>query len=115
MICEKCGSEMLETNKFCGICGTPNPLHPEAAEAVREYGSSEQEPEEAKETETAVGKAKVKRTCSLSAVIFCGVVIFILSVTCGVFAGLYFSARSAPVNALYSTTQYDSGGGMLTW
>lgn len=38
---------------------------------------------------------KVKRTCSLSAVVFCGIVIFILSVLCGIFAGLYIGKASS--------------------
>lgn len=49
---------------------------------------------------------KVKRTCSLSAVIFCAVVIFFLSVACGIFAGLYFSARQAAAIAPPPITEY---------
>lgn len=49
---------------------------------------------------------KEKRTCSLSVVIFCGVVIFFLSVACGVLAGLYLNARSAAAAAPYSLTEY---------
>ena len=48
---------------------------------------------------------KVKRTCSLSVVVFCGVVIFLLSVACGVLAGLYLSERAA--HAPYSITEHD--------
>lgn len=121
MKCNECGSEMLETDKFCGICGTPNSLiQRETAEPVQEQEPPvrEQEPyeQEPAEAETAAAaevteeSEKVKRTCSLSAVVFCIVVIFLLSVACGAFAGLYLSARSAAVTAPYSITQSYSGG-----
>lgn len=41
---------------------------------------------------------KEKRVCSLSVVVFCAVVIFILSIVCGVLGGLYAGERSRRVN-----------------
>lgn len=122
MICNECGREISETDKFCGICGTPNPLYqaeddpareypfytPPVSETANEYHPYEHK-EEPAEMKMAGRKAKVKRTCSLSAVVVCIVVIFLLSVACGVFAGLYFSVRPAAVPA-YSITSYESGG-----
>lgn len=150
MICEKCGNEMPDNVKFCGICGTPGPLPQSEDEPVREQRAYDQRPDEPdreyrpykqpedgheyrpckqpenepvrsyrayeqetapNETERAAEKVKVKRTCSLSAVVFCGVVIFMLSVVCGVFAGLYFNARmTAAAVAPCSLVQYETGG-----
>lgn len=114
MICEKCGNEMQETDKFCGMCGTPNPLL-KSEEEQEEYDPYKQEKDESKEMEMTGGKAKVKRTCSLTAVIFCGVVIFLLSVACGIFAGLYFSTRSNLPAEKHSETVYTVDAGELTW
>ena len=175
MICKECGREMPETDKFCGICGTPNPLLENVAAPAQEYvpytqpdsepvqeyqpntqdnGETAQENQpdseiaeeyrpnpqpdsqpvnepyqeypypqtnsgyrpytqaagEPADIKTAGRKAKVKYTCSLTAVIVCVVVIFLLSVACGVFAGLYFSARPAASLPAHSITQYESGG-----
>lgn len=41
---------------------------------------------------------KEKRVCSLSAVVFCGVVILILSIACGVLGGLYAGERSKRIS-----------------
>lgn len=195
MICKECGREMPDTDKFCGKCGTPNPLfenldlpvytqpdsepvqehqpctqpdsilvqeqqpdsEPEQeyrsytqptdspaqehqpytqpdAEPVQEH-QSVSEPEQAYRSYTqpagspaqeyrpygqpiseptdmkmARGKAKVKYTCSLTAVIVCIVVIFLLSVACGIFAGLYLGSRPAALAPAHSVTQYESGG-----
>lgn len=203
MICKECGREMPETDKFCGICGTPNPLLENIGAPVQEYvphAQPDSEPAQERWTNTqdndapvqehqpqtqpdsvlveehqpytqpdnepvqenqpdseisqehrpntqpvnepyqeypypqtngipaqeyrpytqtaaepadmkmAGGKAKVKYTCSLTAVIVCVVVIFLLSVACGVFAGLYFSVRPAAAVPAHSITQYESSG-----
>ena len=139
MKCEKCGREISETDKFCGICGMPNPVYqgddpareypfytPQGSDTVGEYSSytrqrsdtsdeynpyARQEPADMK---MAGKKAKVKRTCSLSAVVVCIVVIFLLSIACGVFAGLYFSQRtSKTAPSSRSATVYETGG--ETW
>lgn len=186
MICAKCGREMPDTDRFCGICGTlnrrfdnplPVPEHTGGQESdmpAREYTRAQESAlpaQEITETQTddaaaqsstdaqttdlpvtevpeadfpvpdfAAGihtsvarvqgptpqpgvmpppgyrpyvpadsptrKEKVKRTCSLSVVIFCGIVIFLLSVLCGVFAGLYFSVKPAAAIAPHSITEY---------
>ena len=173
MICAKCGREMPDTDRYCGICGTLNQLF-DAPLPVQEYTGAQESGLPAREpTDTQTGdaavpentvtqaadlpvteapeadlpvpdfasgihtsvarvqgptpqpgampppgyrpyvpveppakKEKVKRTCSLSVVIFCGVVIFLLSVLCGVFAGLYFSVKPAAVAAQHSITEY---------
>ena len=125
MICEKCGREIYESDKFCGICGAPNPMYkgddpvneypfytPQRSDTAGEYSPyAGQEPTEMK---MAGGKAKTKHTCSLSAVIICIVVIFLLSIACGVFAGLYFSLRTSKAAASSrSATVYETGG--ETW
>ena len=180
MICKECGREMPETDKFCGICGTPNPLFENAdapaqerilytqpdSEPVQEHQpytqdssepvqgyqpntqdnddtAQEHQPDSQPESETAQGyqpytqpnvspaqeyrpyaqavneptnmkmaggKTKVKYTCSLTAVIVCVVVIFMLSVACGVFAGLYFGGRTAAAAPAHSITQYEISG-----
>ena len=104
MICNECGREMPETDKFCVICGTPNPLFQSPGQPAQNYEPYTAEPDPA-DMVMSGGKARVKRTCSLSAVIFCGIVIFFLSVACGIFAGLYFSARSDL--AAYSAAEYE--------
>ena len=134
MRCKECGNEMPYNVKFCGICGALNPLFQGGDEPVREQRAYEQRPTEpaheyrpykqaedvrsyrAYEQETAPNEAerpaekvKVKRTCSLSVVVFCGVIIFLLSVACGVFAGLYYNARTAAVSPC-SAVWYESGG-----
>ena len=166
MICANCGREMLDTDRYCGICGTLNPLFGNAVSApehtetdgfsvresitdihdipFQEYTSEtpEEERPARKSTagiqssvahlrertpytqtdttpsswyrahtpdDTAPPKEKEKRTCPLSVVVFCGVVIFFLSVACGVLAGLYLNARSAAVTAPYSLTEYKEG------
>ena len=118
MICSECGREMPETDKFCVICGAPNPLLENAEEPAQEYApyanaggdaAGEYRPYDSTDMTMSGGKAKVKRTCSLSAVVFCGIVIFLLSVACGIFAGLYFSARTAAVTMpamSYSAAEY---------
>ena len=178
MICKECGREMPDTDKFCGKCGTPNPLFENVdlpvytqpdTEPVQEHQPYPQpdsipaqeyqpdnepvqehqpvsepaqerqpvsEPEqeyrsyaqtsgnpaqeyrpygqpvvsEPAEMKMARGKAKVKYTCSLTAVIVCIVVIFLLSVACGIFAGLYLGSRPAALAPAHSVTQYESGG-----
>ena len=166
MICKECGRVMPDTDKFCGRCGTPNPLfenadvpvqeqqpyanensvtaqqyqpytqpytesvqeqpphtqentepvqeqqpHPQVNDSpVHEYRPHAQTVNEPTDMKMSGGKAKVKYTCSLTAVIICVVVIFILSVACGVFAGLYFSVRPAAIAPVHSITQYESGG-----
>ena len=143
MICANCGREMPETDKYCVICGTENPLFenadrpawehtPQTADQpVQEYTSSVQTADQpareytpytqlnAEPTDeyrrydhdmgTPAGNSKEKRTCSLSAVVFCGIVIFLLSVACGVLAGLYFNAKTAAVTAPYSIAMQASG------
>lgn len=104
MICNECGREMAETDKFCVICGTPNPLFQSMGQPAQNYEPYAEEPDPA-DMVMSGGKARVKHTCSLSAVIFCGIVIFLLSVACGIFAGLYFSAKSDL--AAYSVTEYE--------
>lgn len=205
MKCTVCGVELKDTDKFCGICGTPNPDYssetrseaPSAAEAVFEtlktegaeniLGAPEEEkaaqsdktlteappivpevsdikqeeafetPNEApKEEKTAEDMSeheeaqarevspaiipppfprgneygrqpapppymygnipagreapnsqkqpcqKEKRVCSLSAVVFCIVVILILSVACGVLGGMYYNERRLRLGADYT-------------
>lgn len=205
MKCTVCGVELKDTDKFCGICGTPNPDYssetraesPSAAEAVSEtlktesaeniLGAPEEEKaaesdksltevlpsvpeaadikqeeafetpnEAAKEEKTAEGMSeheeaqarevppviipppfpqgneygkqpapppymygnipagreapknqkqpgqKEKRVCSLSAVVFCIVVILILSVACGVLGGMYYNERRLRLGADYT-------------
>lgn len=135
MRCKECGNEIPYNVKFCGVCGTLSPQFQAAGdEPVREQRAYEQRPAEPadeyglykqpedvrsyrayeqetapKEAERPAEKVKVKRTCSLSVVVFCGVVIFLLSVACGVFAGLYYNARTAAVSP-YSAAWYESGG-----
>ena len=149
MICANCGREMPDPVRYCGICGTLNPLLENTAPAqeytdtvtsepfVQEYTTdtlTEEQPAQ-KGIQTNVAhlqertpyaqtgsthapeyraytpadmtrpEEKEKRTCSLSVVIFCGVVIFLLSVACGVLAGLYLSARSTAA-APYPLTEY---------
>lgn len=204
MICKECGRELMENDKFCVICGTPNPLFENAEPAHEHTAYTQADPEPAQEhsvytqpntepaqehptytqsntepaqehpthaqpstepaqerptdaelaqgyTQTnaeqsgytqpnpypaqeyqpfpqpkdnaaneyrqydpnyrALPKERVKHTCSLSVVVFCGIVIFLLSVACGVFAGLYFSAKTAALPAPYSITQQESGLG----
>ena len=192
MKCTVCGVELKDTDKFCGICGTPNPnygadIQPEYSEKaidtnvtvisetentenaentraddslsenrapigeitdadpLENYtGQSTEEPAEinenkeepndgkteqnvpAEETvrlippqregfynngfapppynapasgynqmnESGRNKQKEKRVCSLSAVVFCIVVILILSVACGVLGGMYLRERN---------------------
>ena len=167
MICKECGRELMENDKFCVICGTPNPLFENAEPAQRhtEYTQADTTPaqeqtvfpqtdtipeqeqpafpqtdttpaqeqpaftqpnpefpyytrpsaEPAQEYQppygnrTAAREERVKYTCSLSVVIFCGIVIFLLSVACGVLAGLYVSAKNSAVPMPYSITEYESG------
>lgn len=150
MICANCGREMPDTDRYCGICGTLNPLLENAAPAqespdppVQEHAEDTPVSEEPPAQEYTAGiqtnvarvqgytpypqangvpapeyrpfdpnltqpPEKVKRTCSLSVVIFCGVVIFLLSIACGVLAGLYLSEKTA-TRAHYSATEYENG------
>lgn len=58
---------------------------------------------------------KEKRVCSLSAVVFCGVVILILSIVCGVLGGLYAGERSRRISRTgmsYSESAYISAEDM---
>ena len=136
MRCKECGNEIPYNVKYCGMCGTLNPLFQAEGAPVREQRAYEQRPDEPvheyrpykqpddeparsyrayeqeaapNETERPAEKVKEKRTCSLSVVVFCGVIIFLLSVACGVFAGLYYNARTAVVPPC-SIVQYESGG-----
>lgn len=216
MKCEICGVELKDTDKFCGICGTPNPNYtPDApseysenavnpvvlvdsdvtdneglraedlTEVQTQAGEEQQsvgistdenyigqhlaesgeasetsetseteknaEPENVKEAENAEmtgvpvnnpnrtlprqgyynngfapppynappagynamnyqqqPKQKEKRVCSLSAVVFCIVVILILSVACGVLGGMYLRERNHRLGISYgrSDTSY---------
>ena len=121
MICNECGREMPDSDKFCVICGTPNPNFESAAAPAQDYPPQPQPVNEfgmeneyrafdPSDIDTAEEDTEVKRTCSLSVVVFCAVVIFMLSVACGVFAGLYFSGRNAALAAPYSVTEYDFNG-----
>lgn len=142
MICNKCGREMSDTDKYCGMCGTLNPMF-ENTEPAQEHAPYPQTGTEPAQEHTPYPQTntmpapeyrpypqpigdpnhmamsereeKVKHTCSLSAVIFCGIVIFLLSVACGVFAGLYFSVKPAAKSAPSSLTEYADGEGELTW
>ena len=213
MKCEVCGVELKDTDKFCGICGTPNPNYTtdasseysenpvntvvlvdsdatdneglraedltevqtqageeqqnvgisteenyneqhaaenvEASEALETEKNAEQEnvneTESAAMTGTPVNnpsqtppqqgyynngfapppynapptgynamncqqqpKQKEKRVCSLSAVVFCIVVILILSVACGILGGMYLRERNYRLGINYgrSHTSY---------
>ena len=183
MICAKCGREMPDTDRYCGICGTlnqlfdaPPPVQETDAQAgvlpAQEYTGARESSKPVQESaatqtgdvtaqentdtqasdlpvteapdlpvpdfaagihssvarvqgsapqpgvtpppgyrpypavEPPAPKEKVKRTCSLSVAIFCGIVIFLLSVLCGIFAGLYFSVKPAAVTAPHSITEY---------
>lgn len=55
---------------------------------------------------------KEKRVCSMSVVVFCAVVIFILSVVCGVLGGLYAGERSRRVNR--TGMSYSDGAYIIT-
>ena len=155
MICNNCGREMPDTDRFCGICGAHNPLFEstqpswdsapmperEYHDTVTDLPESEDIPETeqpnrdfASGIQSSVARVqeqsftlpqgvpapeyrpfdpnlmppppqKEKRTCSLSVVIFCGVLIFLLSIACGVLAGLYLNERAA--HAPYSVSESD--------
>lgn len=51
---------------------------------------------------------KEKKVCSLSVAVFCIVMVFILSVLCGVFAGMYFTERAKHVQSQRQETVYTS-------
>lgn len=51
---------------------------------------------------------KEKKVCSLSVAVFCVVMVFILSVLCGVFAGMYFTERSKHAQSQRQETVYTS-------
>lgn len=55
---------------------------------------------------------KEKRVCSMSVVVFCAVVIFILSIICGVLGGLYAGERSRRVNR--TGMSYSDGAYIIT-
>lgn len=55
---------------------------------------------------------KEKRVCSLSVVVFCAVVIFILSIVCGVLGGLYAGERSRRVSR--TGMSYSDGAYIIT-
>lgn len=55
---------------------------------------------------------KEKRVCSLSVVIFCAVVIFILSIVCGVLGGLYAAERSKRISR--TGMSYSDGAYIVT-
>lgn len=206
MKCEVCGVELKDTDKFCGICGTPNPnytpdapseysenpvnpvvlvpsdvtdneglraedlteVQTQAGEEQQSVGISTEEnyigqhlaesgeasevleteknaePENVNEAENTAGtsipvtnakqtlpqqgyynngfapppynappagynamnyqqqpKQKEKRVCSLSAVVFCIVVILILSIACGILGGMYLRERNHRLGISY--------------
>lgn len=118
MICKNCGRELSETTVFCGGCGTKveqmneeavekeeTAEKEEAVEAVEEIAGEKTE----EQVQTASGCACESENCpfcasgedmkaskhgfGIGAVVFCLTLVFVASVACGVFAGLYFSER----------------------
>ncbi len=125
MKCLNCNNEMKETDKFCGICGTPNPNFGSAAEddssvnlikgdleAVHaglsvdplqspapqtQGGPLEQSEEKGREQDEETPQ-KEKRTAPLWLCILCIIIIFILSVACGALIQLHFGTPQTITN-----------------
>lgn len=91
MKCYNCQNELKETDKFCGICGVPNPAFNETGTDGRERESTPEFIEEIFPQK----EEKEKKTAPLWLCILCIIIIFILSVACGVLAQLHFGNTAA--------------------
>ncbi len=91
MKCMNCQNELKDTDKFCGICGTPN-------SAFNEYGADDKEKENSPKSAEQISpknNEKEKKTAPLWLCILCIIIIFILSAACGILAQLHFGGTSA--------------------
>lgn len=61
-----------------------------------------------RQDEYSYPKEKEKKVCSLSVAVFCVVMVFILSVLCGIFAGMYFTERAKHAQSQRQETVYTS-------
>lgn len=93
MVCNNCQSELKETDRFCGICGTPNPDYMKS-ESDTPLSASDGN---TRDTLTSDGGwdsnasvQKEKKTAPLWLCILCIIIIFVLSAACGALAHLHF-------------------------
>ena len=96
MFCANCGKELTEECRFCNVCGAeikPMPAEASETEAVSVPPAPADLPNECRAEEAASMQTKEKLTFGLGPIIFCGVLILLLSIGCGIFGGLYFAER----------------------
>ncbi|MCM1299388.1 MAG: zinc ribbon domain-containing protein [Firmicutes bacterium] len=101
MKCNNCHYELNDTDKFCGLCGTPNPNYaPEESPPAVNSAQSGGDPSDLRRENTEAAQAapgsepKEKRTVPLWLCIICIVIIFILSIACGALAQLHFGREA---------------------
>lgn len=93
MKCMNCQNELKGTDKFCGICGTPNAAFSEGAAEDKEKENSPKSAEQI----SPKNNEKEKKTAPLWLCILCIIIIFILSAACGILAQLHFGGTSAMI------------------
>ena len=86
MFCPICGKDLNDNAHFCTACGTQmkNTASPAEAEGEIQGEQSLAQPE---------AEEKEKLTFGIGPIIFSGILVLVLAVSCGILGGLYASER----------------------
>ena len=91
MFCPICGKALSDNARFCTACGTQmkNADTNVEIEAEESFAYGEESSVQPNEQE------KEKLTFGIGPIIFCGILVLVLAVGCGILGGLYASERDS--------------------
>ena len=93
MFCPICGKDLNDNARFCTACGTQMKNTASPAEAEEEIQGEQTLLNGEESLAQPEAEEKEKLTFAIGPIIFSGVLVLVLAVSCGILGGLYASER----------------------